>query len=271
MKDGTLLASPGLPGESAAMLRRPPRLALLFLGLLTFALPVQAATCPAMPADAQPLPLFRDALRDGQPATIVALGSSSTQGAGASGEAASYPSRLQAALRALFPTAPLRVVNRGVGGEDAAEMLARLDVDVLAERPALVVWQVGGNGALRGLDPERFRELVRAGIRRIRAAGADVLLMDNQRAPRIAAAPAAPRFEAALAEVAAEERVGLFRRGWLMDRWAAAGVPPAALLIEDGLHHNDRGYACLADALAGTLAASAGRAPRAGAVDHAAR
>ena len=32
-----------------------------------------------------------------------------------------------------------------------------------------------------------------------------------------------------------------------MDGWAAAGVPPASLLIQDGLHHNDRGYACLAD------------------------
>ena len=49
--------------------------------------------------------------------------------------------------------------------------------------------------------------------------------------------------------------MSLFSRGALMDRWAAAGVPPDALLVGDGLHHNDRGYACVADALAEALLA----------------
>ncbi|HYF08693.1 MAG TPA: SGNH/GDSL hydrolase family protein, partial [Acetobacteraceae bacterium] len=143
----------------------------------------------------------------------------------------------------------------GVGGEDAAEMLARLDRDVLAERPQLVIWQAGGNGAMRGRDPEEFRTLLAAGIARLREAGADVILMDNQRAPRILAAPAAPRFEAAMAALARTLGIGLFARGRLMDVWASAGVPADALLVGDGIHHNDRGYACLAAALAGSLVA----------------
>jgi lysophospholipase L1-like esterase len=49
--------------------------------------------------------------------------------------------------------------------------------------------------------------------------------------------------------------VSLFSRGALMDAWAAAGVPNEALLVSDGLHHNDRGYACIADALAAALLA----------------
>jgi lysophospholipase L1-like esterase len=40
-----------------------------------------------------------------------------------------------------------------------------------------------------------------------------------------------------------------------MDAWAAAGVPNDALLVSDGLHHNDRGYACIAEALSAALVA----------------
>jgi len=76
-----------------------------------------------------------------QPLTIVAVGSSSTQGAGASAPGLSYPSRLEAALRDRFPGIDIRVINRGKGGEDVTEELARLDRDVIAEHPELVIWK----------------------------------------------------------------------------------------------------------------------------------
>ncbi|WP_369413583.1 SGNH/GDSL hydrolase family protein [Caldovatus aquaticus] len=191
------------------------------------------------------------------PLTIVALGSSSTSGAGASTPDAAYPARLEAILRAARPDLAIRVVNRGRGGEQAEQMVARLESDVLSERPALVIWQVGANSALRRADPDRFRAVVAAGIARLREAGVEVVLMDNQRAPRIAAAPDHARFDAALAGLAgAIPGVALFSRGRLMDAWAAAGTPAGAMLIADGLHHNDRGYACLAAALAEALLGS---------------
>src|SRR5712691_2819425 len=77
--------------------------------------------------------------------TIVAIGSSSTAGVGASTAEASYPSRLEAALRARFPGAQITILNRGVSGEDAREMLARMDYDVRDLHPDLVLWQVGTN------------------------------------------------------------------------------------------------------------------------------
>lgn len=188
------------------------------------------------------------------PLTIVALGSSSTAGAGASTPEATYPARLEAILRAARPDLSIRVVNRGRGGEQADQMLARLDTEVLPERPALVIWQVGANSALRHADPARFQALVAAGIARLRAAGTEVVLMDNQRAPRIEAAPGHARFDALVADLASgTPGVALFSRRRLMDAWAAAGTPPGAMLGEDGLHHNDRGYACLAAALAEAL------------------
>jgi acyl-CoA thioesterase I len=223
--------------------------------------PPSVADCPAVPTQPVVLPGLRRALltkREGPPVTIVALGSSSTAGAGASTPAAAYPARLEAALRAALPDAPgLRVVNRGVNGQDATEMAARLESDVLPERPALVIWQVGANGAMRRADPERFRAVVAAGVARLQAAGAEVLLMGNQRAPMIEDEPGHGRFDAALTDLAAAlPGVELFSRRRLMEAWAAAGTPSAAMLTGDRLHHNDRGYACLAAALAESLLAN---------------
>lgn len=209
-----------------------------------------AEDCPASPVPPLGAAMLAARLAAGQPATIVAFGSSSTQGSGASGPGATYPAQLQEMLRAALPGARLRVLNRGIGGQDAPEMLARIEAEVIAERPVLVIWQVGANGALRRSDPEAFRALVAMGLAQLRAGGAEVILMDNQRAPAIAATPNHAAFDAVLRDLARSPGVSLFSRGRLMDDWASAGVPAAAMLVPDGLHHNDRGYRCLAAALA---------------------
>jgi lysophospholipase L1-like esterase len=249
---------------------RFPVLALLaaLLGLPALAsaetpVPATAAgigsPCPDAALQRLAVPALRAAVQSGRPVTIVAFGSSSTEGSGASGPGHTYPARLEARLRAAWPAVPLRVVNRGIGGQDAQEMLARLEADVLAERPDLVIWQTGGNAAMRGMDPSLFRGLMAEGIARLQMVRADVVLMDNQRAPRIMASPSHTAFDATLAELASEQHVGLFSRGALMRQWEEAGVAPAAMLVGDSLHHNDRGYDCVAGALAQALVQAAGR------------
>lgn len=218
--------------------------------LLCLAGAARAEPCPPAPAQMLALP----ALAAGQPWRIVAFGSSSTEGAGASGPAAGYPAVLERLLRAALPGREVTVRNLGHGGDTAAEMLARLDA-VLAERPALVIWQAGTNDALRGRDPARFRAELAAGLARLREAGAAVVLLDSQRAPQVLASPGHAAFDAALAGAG----VPLFSRAALMRAWAAAGTPPEAMLVADGLHHNDRGYACLAAALAESLLAAVRR------------
>jgi len=212
-----------------------------------------APECPRPRLALPPLPALQAELRAGGAVVIVALGSSSTEGAGASGPHAVYPARLEAALRRALPGLPLRVINAGRSGETSDEMLARLDRDVLAHAPDLVIWQAGGNEVLRGAAPERFLEVMRAGLARLRAAGVGVVLMDNQRAPRLDASPLRPRFDQAMEQLAAEAGVPLFARSRLMRTWREEGLPPGAVLAPDELHHNDRGYACLADALARAL------------------
>lgn len=216
----------------------------------------RATACPAVPADALSLPASRAALREGRPLTILAFGSSSTEGSGASTPEATYPARLEARLRAVLPRVRLVVLNRGKGGQEVTEMLVRLEADVLAASPTLVIWQAGANAALRGMDPEAFRTSMALGLARLRATGADVVLMDSQRAPRILAVPNHARYDAVLHDLAAAQHLPLFSRGHLMRRWEAAGAPPADMIGADGLHHNDRGYDCLAAALAGSITAA---------------
>lgn len=212
-----------------------------------------APNCPPVSVEPVPLPVSQAALRAALPFTVVAFGSSSTEGAGASTPDHAYPARLERSLRAALPGWEVRVVNRGIGGQDVAEMLARLDADVLAERPQLVVWQTGANAALRGMDPAVFRDILADGVSRILAAGADVVLMDSQLAPVVLSRPLYPQLAAAMRDVAAARSVPVFSRAGLMRAWEAAGTGPMEMLHADGLHHNDRGYACLAEALAASI------------------
>jgi acyl-CoA thioesterase-1 len=237
---------------------RTARALMLVLGLLVppVAPALADAACPATPA-VTPIeaPQLRSAIDHGVEGIIVALGSSSTQGAMASDLAHSYPAVLQRALTAALPQAHLAVINRGIGGQDASEELARLDADVLAMRPRLVIWQVGANGALRNVEPAIFRVLVTTGVHKLQAAGADVILMDNQQSPRLLAKPEEPLFDQSLAQVATDTGAALFSRRALMQGWLRDGEPFADFIAEDGLHHNDHGYFCIAQSLAKSILA----------------
>ena len=231
------------------------RLLSALFGLALLLSPVASAraapACPSTPAAAaMALPHLLGAMRHGIEGVIVALGSSSTQGAMASDLAHTYPAVLQQVLSNELPDAHVAVINRGIGGQDAAEELARLDADVLAVRPQLVIWQVGANGALRNADPAVFRAMVTTGVRRMQAAGADVILMDNQQSPALLAKAGEPVFDQELAQVAKETGAALFSRRALMLGWHHDGAPLAEFIAVDGLHHNDRGYLCVAQSLA---------------------
>ena len=86
--------------------------------------------------------IWRAQLKAGGPVKIVAIGSSSTAGEGA---ILPYPGRLEAAMQARFQNPAITVLNRGKGGQEAPEELSRFESDVIAEAPALVIWQVGTN------------------------------------------------------------------------------------------------------------------------------
>jgi acyl-CoA thioesterase-1 len=201
------------------------------------------------------LPRTAARLASGERLKIVALGSSSTAGAGASAKRHDYPSRLAAELLRRYPGNEIEVVNRGVNGEEAEQMLARLQRDVIDERPDLVVWQVGTNALLRGTPIEKVESAVEQGIERLRADNIDVVVMDLQYAPRVNGMPLLNTMNERLEAVARKFGAPVFHRFAIMRDWAhSMGEKYAALVHPDGLHMNDASYGCLAAQLASALA-----------------
>jgi acyl-CoA thioesterase-1 len=223
----------------------------------------QAYVChekPALARLARPLVRMARRVAAGQPVTIMALGSSSTAGAGASGPAASYPSRLEAELRARFPGIAITVTNRGVNGEEAADMLARFDQAAAADKPDVVLWQVGTNAVLRDNPLGPVDHLLQDGLARMKALGADVVLIDPQFAPKVIAKSDADEMVSLIAGEATKRGVDLFPRFAVMHEWRDKdAVPFEAFLSADQLHMNDWGYACIAKLLGAAMADAATR------------
>ena len=208
------------------------------------------------------LPHVASKLVAGQPVVIVAFGSSSTAGFGASSPEFNYPNRLAAQLHRHYPTADITVVNAGVGGEDAPEMMKRLQTQVIDVHPDLVIWQVGTNAVLRNLDPSDTAKMVEDGISRIQAAGgADIVLVDPQYSPAVnQRKESAGKMVKLLGKVAELRHVGIFPRFEVMRDWHEnQSIPVESFVIADGLHMNDWGYACFAQLLGDDIIRSVGQ------------
>jgi lysophospholipase L1-like esterase len=207
------------------------------------------------------LPHVASKLAAGQPVVIVAFGSSSTDGYGASSPEFKYPNRLAAQLRRQYPSADITVVNRGKGGEDAPEMMKRLQAEVIDMHPDMVIWQVGTNAVLRNLDPGETATMVEEGVKRIQEAGADLVLVDPQYSPAVTAkGESAGKMVKLLGRVAALRHVGVFPRFEVMRDWhEKQAIPIDSFVISDGLHMNDWGYACFAQLLGDDIIKSVGQ------------
>src|ERR1043166_8719587 len=283
-------SSPGsLPERSRKPGRRPRRPAemarfpLLCAGVGAVALAVlligphapshqaHAQAAPASPACIAPsdlarfthrLPRLAERVAQRLPITILAVGSSSTAGAGASSFMTTYPARLEALLRERTPGVDMiNVLNRGVGGEEIRDMLARFERDVIAENPDLVLWQLGTNSVLRDHEISGNGALLTAELAVLKGTGADVVLINPQYAPKVLAHPAVDAMIELISVTAKAANVEMFDRFAVMKYWRETReLPFEAFLNPDLLHMNDWGYDCLAQLLATAIVDATTRA-----------
>lgn len=214
---------------------------------LAVCMSVRAHAAPPA-SDSQPLKHVARLLAAHAPLRIIAFGSSSTEGVGASSPAMTYPARLQAVLAGILSARePVQVLNRGIGGEDADDMARRLS-RVIAEHPDLIIWQTGSNDPLRGVPIARFVQETIAGIQQIRAAHIDVMLMGPQLCRRLDGTASTTQYRRALAAIGAGMDVPVIHRHILMQAWLDQHLlTETQLLSPDGLHMADAGYAKLAE------------------------
>jgi hypothetical protein len=171
-----------------------------------------------------PLRHFAKALAGQALVKIVAMGSSSTAGRG---DVVPYPHRLEMYVRAHYEAEQYRqlridVLNRGRSGEEAIEELRRFNADIFAERPSLVIWQVGTNAVFHSYDLDEVAASIAEGLQRLRVEPMDVLLIDPQYTPAMLSADkadASKRMVSLISAVADNAKVNLFRRWALMRHW----------------------------------------------------
>lgn len=151
-------------------------------------------------------------------ARIVAIGSSTTAG---EGNIKAYPERLLSLLQTQYPDAWITIANKGVSGQEAPVELQRFATDVIAEKPDLVIWQVGTNAVWQSPDqnPPSFdgtTAAIRDGLVKLRdETEADVILMDLQYVPAVltpAKKGKATAMVEAISELARQAGVNVFRR-----------------------------------------------------------
>ncbi|HXG59300.1 MAG TPA: arylesterase [Thermoanaerobaculia bacterium] len=169
---------------------------------------------------------------DSRGSSIIAFGDSLTAGYGA-GAGEDYPSRLAAG-------SGLTVINAGVSGDTTASALTRLQSDVLARDPRIVIVGLGGNDFLRRVPIETTEANLRAIVRRIQQSGAMVILL-GFRFPSLG-----PSYETMYERIADEE-------GCLLVEDLLDGIMGDPSLKSDEIHPNARGYAMMAERVAGPL------------------
>jgi acyl-CoA thioesterase-1 len=184
-----------------------------------------------------------------QPLRILALGDSLTAGFGL-GPGQGFVPQLQKALNEKGIQA--EVLDGGVSGDTTAGGLSRLDW-ALADKPDLVILELGANDMLRGTDPEETRANLDAMLAKLKAAKARVLLAGMRAAPSLGA-DYALAFEAIYRDLAAKYDVPLY--SFFLEGVAA----DPKLNQPDGLHPNEAGVAEIVRRILPHVLAAAGMA-----------
>jgi len=131
---------------------------------------------------------------------------------------------------------PARVVNASISGDTTSGGRSRLPALLRQHQPAVVVIELGGNDALRGLPLSMTQDNLSEMTRLSKAAGARVLLLGMEMPPNYGAKYGAA-FKRLYSDVAKAQSVALvpfFLAG------VADGPDPLALFQSDRIHPNEQ-------------------------------
>jgi acyl-CoA thioesterase I len=197
----------------------------------------------------RPLRALSRAARARRDVKVLAIGSSSTVGVGASSASASYIAKLETSLEGALKGFDFDVVGRGMSGEVAQGAADRMKREIEEVKPDLVVWQVGTNDALRHVSIDSFKNCLRTTLAWLAENKIDVVLIDPQYGDALTKDDYYEKVVTAIAEVAREARVLLVDRFEAM-RELQRERGDLFYLSADQLHLNDRGHRCMAEQLA---------------------
>lgn len=199
-----------------------------------------------------------------EPVRIVCFGDSITGVYYHTGGRRAWCDMLGIALQQLYPQARLQMFNAGVSGNTTAAGLARIERDVLAHKPHLVVVMFGMNdmafdakdmaGQQIAERETRFAANLREIIRRCRDAGAEVVLC-TQNSIYPDAVPRRPqdrlaRYTEVIRTVAADARVPVADCYRAYESLRATDPRGWMLLMSETIHPNMNGHKLFAEEIA---------------------
>jgi acyl-CoA thioesterase-1 len=201
------------------------------------------------------LPRLGRALRETGTAKVLAIGSSSTAGVGASSPSRTYTARLEADLETALTGTDFDIIGHGMSGEVAQGAADRMKREVEEVKPELVVWQVGTNDALRHVAIDSFKNCLKKTLAWLKEQRIDVILINPQYGDQLIKDGYYQEVVNAVAEVARDAEVLLVDRFQFM-RKLQRERGDRFYLSTDDLHMNDEGYRCLAEQLATAIIAA---------------
>jgi acyl-CoA thioesterase I len=200
------------------------------------------------------LPELSAKIAEGGTLRVVALGSSSTEGTGQLPKSDIYAAVLERELSKEL-LAPVEIINKGKGGETIPKMIARIGRDVLANKPDLVIWQLGVNDVLQMDGVEGVIGPMHAALDLFREKHIPVVLVDLQAAPLVDRDKDTPIMQDAIEKEGQRSGVMHFHRRALMRRMIEeGGVSMNDLVLKDGLHMSRLGHLCTGRMLARQIA-----------------
>jgi acyl-CoA thioesterase I len=202
-----------------------------------------------------PLPNVAAALESRKTIRVLAIGSSSTYGIGASSGTKNYPAQLTDILERALKGINVEIINRGVSGEVAQTTAERLRVEVALTHPDLVLWQLGTNDALARVPIDEFEDTVTSTIEWLKENKIDVVLVGLQYTARFARDDSYAAVRDTLRKIAAQQNILYVRRFEAM-RYISAIRSAPPMVSGDDLHLNDLGYRCMAEHVAHALIAN---------------
>ncbi len=214
--------------------------------------PVQASGEPG-PTD---LARVVELLRSGEePVRIVCFGDSITGVYYHTGGRRAWCDMLGLVLRQTYPRAKMDLRNAGVSGNTTAAGLARLERDVLAHQPHLVVIMFGMNDCKGAASSGLFRDNLKTIVQRCRGAGAAVVLCtpnsiypdDKERFANLPSCADAAR------ALAAEMSVPLADCYLAYENLRAADPTAWSLLMSETIHPCLNGHRLFAETIAATI------------------
>lgn len=156
--------------------------------------------------------------------TILVVGAGSSQLPGPNGPPNSYPAKMQQALRGKLPGVQISVATDVKSKRTAVDMVKGLPAELAQTKPALMLWQTATVDAMQAVDPDQFSQALDKGIRKARAAGADVMFINPQYSPRTESMIALGVYVENMRWVAVQQEVPVFDRFNLMKAWADKGT-----------------------------------------------